>query len=506
MKLILFITVCLFLTACSLGLPERLATPSTSLPATTEGAFAQIAQELAQEHQGLTGVLPLMHGADAFAARMLLADVATRSIDAQYYIWRSDLTGHLLLERLQQAADRGVKVRLLLDDQGTKDLDVELITLQQHPNIEVRFWNPFPIRRFKWLAFTYDFPRLNRRMHNKSFNVDGHVSILGGRNVGDEYFSTGASALFVDLDVLVTGAVVADIQTDFDLYWNSPSAYPVEQIIKQAAEADKIQDVLTTYNSSQQFAEYRELLADSKLIQELMAGNLELEWVPVTLVSDSPAKGQGRIAKEERLSERLLLTVGDIQHKFDGVSAYFVPGARGVQGFAELEQQGVQVRMLTNALEATDVVPVHAGYAKRRKKLLQSGVELYELRRKMSADLVSGQLGVFGSSGASLHAKTFAIDGEKIFVGSFNFDPRSERFNTEMGVLIESPSLAESLHSAFDAHFNGTAWKVELDHGRLVWRDLSADELPALSKEPGLTLWRGMSLRLIGWLPVEWLL
>src|SRR5690554_5999093 len=208
----------LFVSGCSLGLPDNNGEYSSALPAATEGHLAESVMAMMEEHPGLTGVVPLMHGADAFAARMLLADAATTSIDTQYYIWRSDLTGHLLLDRLQQAAERGVKVRLLLDDHGTGGLDPEIVALQSHPNVEVRLWNPFVIRRFKPLAFVYDFFRLNRRMHNKSFTVDGQASILGGRNVGDEYFATGKSALFVDLDVLVAGEVVPEVTADFDLY------------------------------------------------------------------------------------------------------------------------------------------------------------------------------------------------------------------------------------------------------------------------------------------------
>ena len=497
----------LFVSGCSLGLPDNNGEYSSALPAATEGHLAESVMAMMEEHPGLTGVVPLMHGADAFAARMLLADVATTSIDTQYYIWRSDLTGHLLLDRLQQAAERGVKVRLLLDDHGTGGLDPEIVALQSHPNVEVRLWNPFVIRRFKPLAFVYDFFRLNRRMHNKSFTVDGQASILGGRNVGDEYFATGKSALFVDLDVLVAGEVVPEVTADFDLYWNSPSAYPAEQIIRQREQkTNPIISGLEKYQDTEQMREYRELLANSELISELIAGTLKLEWTDATLVSDSPAKGQGAVARKNLLTGHLLEAVGEVKHSFDGISAYFVPGAEGVEAFTALEQRGIQVRMLTNALEATDVLPVHAGYAKRRKKLLKGGVELYELRRQVSPDLVSNKLGPFGSSGASLHAKAFAIDGEKIFVGSFNFDPRSARLNTEMGLLIDSPVLAQGVHDAFDTGLSGTAWKVELRDGKLVWLEPEAPDNPPITTEPGSSFWRNIGLTVIGWLPLEWLL
>ncbi|RUO39352.1 phospholipase [Aliidiomarina taiwanensis] len=505
----LLIFLATLLTGCSIGLPENNAVQMEALPPAQTGVLAEGAHRQTQQHPGLSGVTPLSRGADAFAARMLLADLATTSIDAQYYIWRSDLTGNLLLERLQAAANRGVRVRLLLDDHGTGGLDKQLVELQRHPNVSIRLWNPFVLRKFKPLSFTYDFFRLNRRMHNKSFTVDGVVSVLGGRNIGDEYFDTGPTALFVDLDMFVAGAIVPHISSDFDLYWNSPSAFSAEQIINMEQNASGvIRNAVDHYahEDTEQLEEYRQLIADSGFIQRFSEGNLNLEWTQVTLVSDTPAKGQGRVPEKDLLAGHLVESVGTIESQFDGVSAYFVPGKDGVEAFSTLEQRGVQVRLLTNSLEATDVIPVHAGYAKRRKDLLENGAELYELRRQSEPDSVSSKLGPFGSSGASLHAKAFAVDGQKIFVGSFNFDPRSARLNTEMGLLIESESLAQSMHTAFDTGLHGTAWKVEMRDGKLVWLQPENASAEPITEEPGRTFWRSISLTFIGWLPVEWLL
>lgn len=434
---------------------------------------------------------------------MLLADAATASIDTQYYIWSGDLTGYLLLDRLVKAADRGVRVRLLLDDNGTSGLDAEIAELVAHPNVGVRLWNPFVLRRFKMLSYTYDFFRLNRRMHNKSFTVDGRTSVVGGRNIGDEYFNTGSNAFFVDLDVLAVGKVVPAISSDFDRYWNSPSAYPAQLIVADADERAPIATELERLSDTGQMTEYREVLQNSQLIEKLSAGTLDLEWTTATLVSDDPAKGQGEVPQDELLSNRMAEAVGEIQRRFDGVSAYFVPGAEGVKTFAELEARGVEVRLLTNSLEATDVLPVHAGYAKRRESLLDSGVELFELRRKAAPNTPKSKLGTFGSSGASLHAKTFAVDGRRIFIGSFNFDPRSATLNTEMGILINSQRMAEGLHSGFDSSLGKTAWQVEKRNGELVWIDPGA---PPLTSEPGTGFWSNIGVTIIGWLPVEWLL
>lgn len=481
---------------------ERIDT--TVLPKATSGPLAESLIELEAAHKGLTGIAPLQSGADAFAARILLADAAVSSIDAQYYIWHADLTGTLLLDALVRAADRGVRVRLLLDDNGTTGIDTEIAALVAHPNIEVRLYNPFNLRTAKILSYGFDFFRLNRRMHNKSFTVDGRATIVGGRNVGDEYFGTGSTPLFVDFDVMAVGDIVPQIATDFDRYWAALSVYPADLIVGIPKVNDPIGTRLAGFKGDPQMSEYKAILDSSKIVASLAAGDLDLEWTTAVLVSDDPIKGQGAVPREDLLASRLKNAVGDIKTRFDGVSAYFVPGAGGVKAFATLEARGVDVRMLTNSMEATDVLPVHAGYAKRRKAMLESGVDLFELRSKAAPNARSNRLGPFGSTGASLHSKTFAIDGERIFVGSFNFDPRSTRLNTEMGLLINSEQMAQKVHKAFDEGINGLAWRVKQRDGKLVWIDSNTGSVS--TSEPGSNILNSIVLTVIGWLPVEWLL
>ncbi len=461
-----------------------------------------LASRAARNVPGLTGVAPLGSGAGAFAARILLADAAVSSIDAQYYIWHGDLTGSLLLDALRRAADRGVRVRLLLDDHGTSGLDAEIAQLDAHKNAEVRLYNPFNLRRLKMLNYGFDFFRLNRRMHNKSFTIDGLATIVGGRNIGDEYFGIGATPLFVDLDVLAVGEIVPVVAADFDRYWASPSVHPARDIVA-ARGSDPIAARLARWRSDPRFGEYESILKSSDIIGPLSRGTLDLEWTTAVLVSDNPVKGEGAVPREDLLTGQLQRAVGTVTKRFDGVSAYFVPGKAGVEAFATMEARGVEVRILTNSLEATDVLPVHAGYAKRRKAMLQSGVGLYELRRQAAPD-TPDDLGIFGSSGASLHAKTFAVDGTRIFIGSFNFDPRSIQLNTEMGLLIDSKTLAQGLHQSFDAGFGSLAWRVEMQDEGLAW------VVPATGtvtrREPGSSTLRSLALTVIGWLPVEWLL
>ena len=503
---IAFIALLIVVARLVFALPPNVGKSSHALAPATDGPLARTMTKLAADHPGLSGIASLHNGADAFAARMILADAAVSSIDAQYYIWHDDLTGALLLDALKRAADRGVRVRLLLDDNGTTGLDAQLAQLDAHPMAEVRLYNPFNLRRLKLLSYTFDFFRLNRRMHNKSFTVDNRVTILGGRNVGDEYFGTGEVALYVDLDVMALGDIVPHVSADFDTYWNSEPVHPAGPIVGAAGEADVISGLVGKFHGSDQMQTYESVLAASDTVSNLTRGALPLEWTTALLVSDKPAKGQGLVRHKDLLVTHLGDAVGRVAQKFDGVSPYFVPGTEGVDNFAALERSGVQVRMLTNSLEATDVLPVHAGYAKSRKALLKSGVRLFELRRTGAPQEQADRIGPFGSSGSSLHAKTFAVDGSRIFVGSFNFDPRSIKLNTEMGLLIDSEAMAGRLHSAFDEGLGGLAWEVEKRGGDLVWVDPQSSGEAPLTTEPGGNIMRNLAITVIGWLPVEWLL
>jgi len=503
--LVLLVTMVVIVCRLVFALPKSTGRSDTiaKLPPSS-GPLAVALSNLSVGHTGLTGIAPLQESPHAFAARISLADAAISSIDAQYYIWHNDLTGYLLLDALQRAADRGVRVRLLLDDNGVSGLDCELAHLDAHPNIEVRLYNPFNLRRLKMLSYGFDFFRLNRRMHNKSFTVDGHATILGGRNVGDEYFGAGSSALFIDLDVLAVGKAVSDVSADFDRYWAAPSVHPAGAILGRSKAEDPICEGLARLQKSSRLNTYRKPHEIPDIVEALAQGDLKLEWTTAILVSDDPVKGEGAVPREDLLAVRLMQAVGEIESRFDGVSPYLVPGIAGVKAFNALKARGVALRMLTNSLEATDVLPVHAGYTKYRKRMLRSGVKLFELRRQAAPDPPSKMFGRFGSSGSSLHAKTFAVDGKRIFVGSFNFDPRSTTLNTEMGLLINSEQMAKGIHETFDHELAGLTWRVELNDGHPVWVDLTTGE--KTSREPGSNAFKRMALAVIGWLPVEWLL
>lgn len=480
-------------------LPPRAA--STALGDTGDTRLGKAVLAGTMAHPGLAGIHPLSDGRNAFAARAMLAQAAERSLDVQYYIWRNDTTGMLMFDALKAAADRGVRVRLLLDDNNTAGLDAILAQLDAHPHIEIRLFNPFAIRSARYLGFVTDFGRLNRRMHNKSFTADNQVTIVGGRNIGNEYFGAAGDISFADLDVIVAGPVVRAVSDDFDRYWNSSSAYPMAAMVPhpEAAPARK---------ADAEAATYLEAVKRSTFMKQLSAGTLPFEWAHTRLVSDDPAKVMGKAPEEAKIAHKLKKLLGEPKRSLDLVSPYFVPGKEGAEAVADLARQGVRIRILTNSLEATDVAAVHAGYAKWRKPLLEAGVSLYELRREWTDEPSREQRrGAFGSSDASLHAKTIAADGNRIFVGSFNFDQRSIHLNTEMGLVIDSVALAGQLTSTLDNRMPTRAYEVRVDEkGKLHWIERPNGKEVRHDVEPGTTWWKRAAVRGLSWLPIDWLL
>lgn len=373
---------------------------------------------LCSQHPGQCGLFPLEKSLDAFAARYRLAEMAEHTLDVQYYIWQDDMSGRLLFSALLAAAKRGVRVRLLLDDNNTPGLD--------------------------------DFSRLNRRMHNKSFTVDGVVTLVGGRNIGDAYFGAGEEPLFSDLDVMAIGPVVEDVADDFARYWYCKSVSPLQQVldVPEGEMADRIELPASWHNDAMTHR-YLRKMESSPFINHLVDGTLPLIWAKTRLLSDDPAKGEGKAKRHSLLPQRLFDIMGSPSERIDIISSYFVPTRAGVAQLLRMVRKGVKIAILTNSLAANDVAVVHAGYARWRKKLLRYGVELYELKPTREQSSTLHDRGITGNSGASLHAKTFSIDGKTVFIGSFNFDPRSTLLNTEMGFVIESETLAQLIDKRF---------------------------------------------------------
>ena len=481
---------------------------STTLDRTADTSLGQSVGPLLRERPGLCGIVPLRDGGDAFAARALLADAAERTLDIRYYIWRNDLSGTLLLDALRRAAARGVRVRLLLDDNNTPGLDGFLAALIAEPNVEVRLFNPFVYRRWRWLNYLTDFRRLNRRMHNKSFTADGQVAIVGGRNVGDEYFDVDLHVDFVDLDVLAIGPVVAEVCSDFDRYWVSPCAYPAERILRRldAAARRDVAAAAAAVSSDPAAHRYVETLESSPFVQDLLAGRLQYVWAPTRMLSDDPAKGSGTAPEHRLLLQRLAELVGEARSSFLLVSPYLVPTRAGVHALATLAARGVAVTALTNALESTDIALVHSGYAKRRRQLLDIGLRLFELKRTLPRP-PGGHRRPRGASRSSLHAKIFAVDGARVFVGSFNFDHRSERLNTEMGFVIESAELAQTIAAAFAAVVPATSYALRPAGRRGVqWLEAGSAGTVVHATEPGTSWRQRLAVRLLSLLPLDSLL
>lgn len=512
----LLLQLLLALGACSVApLKERSAEVSLPQEDILQTRLGQIAQVYGQEHPGFSGVYALNNPLDAFAARIFMARAAEKTLDVQYYIWRKDLTGTMLLHELYQAAERGVRVRLLLDDLGITDMDDWLAMLDSHANIEVRLFNPFPSRKMRMLGFITDFSRVNRRMHNKSFTVDQSVTIAGGRNVGDEYFAATDEVLFADLDVMAVGPAATEASEDFDKYWASQSSYPVDQLFQQKSSILSLQVEVDKILAQPESAQYATALRQTSFAQRMLAKELSMDWVNTRLVSDDPAKGLGPVDKSGLMIYSLESMIGQSIGKLDLVSSYFVPTDAGVEVFSAMAAKGTQIRILTNALEATDVAAVHSGYAKHRKALLKSGIELYEMKIQAPAgdDGVSGfgygsgsGSGSFGSSGSSLHAKTFSVNGKQVYIGSFNFDPRSAELNTESGFVIDSRAMAEAVDEMFIERVPHTAYQVKLDEkGNLYWLE-QGDPPVIYHHDPGTTWFKRAMVKFLSWLPIEWLL
>jgi putative cardiolipin synthase len=500
----------LSLGACG-GLPkggER--TPSTAMKDNGGTALAATVRPRLAAHPGLSGLHELPLGEGALAARMALADAAQRSLDVQYFIWNKDMAGKVLLEHLFRAADRGVRVRLLLDDLGTMPGDAELLAIDSHPNIEVRMFNPVALRSPRLLGMVADFGRINKRMHNKSFTADGQVSIVGGRNIGDEYFEANAKMNFADLDVAVIGPVVKEVSDEFDLYWNNQSAVPMAALARQTTTPEQFtakRAALVAYHENVKASAYAQSLRDSEFARQLRSHSVSYYWGKATIVNDHPDKVATSASKTEtHLAPQLRELADKAKRELFLISPYFVPGKQGVELLAGVRQRGVRVVVITNSLASTDGVPVHSKYKLYRKPLVEAGVELYEIKPTVGAQLKRRFREPAGSSTGGLHAKTFAFDRRFGFIGSYNLDPRSSKLNTEMGVLFDCPPVAKRLPEQTERNLLRNAYRLELDHHRLVWVTHEDGQEVRYTSEPDAGLMKRVKSQVIGWLPIEWLL
>ena len=480
-------------------------TPSSAFAepqATTVGALFQ---EAADRHPGQSGFGLMQEGSRAFTARLAMADLAEKTLDAQYYIWDIDTTGRIMADRLIRAADRGVRVRLLLDDtHKTEEIDSGIAALDAHPNIEVRFFNPVANRRWRGLSFLTDFGRVNNRMHNKLFIMDNAVGIAGGRNIADVYFGVQTDQNFRDLDVAMAGPVVRELSASFDLFWNSRSAVPVGAVVNERATEEDYLALRKQMIERISTAGYPYPVDER--IADLRANIVEIRdafiWAPGRVLADDPAR-VGNDDDPNVIIEAILQRIGETKRELLIESAYFILLDHGIEEVRELTSRGVTVRILTNSAATNDVVAAQAGYANTREDLLNAGAELYELRPDSNA---KRELAVVaGKSRAALHSKAMVFDRESAFIGSFNLDPRSRFINTEIGIMIDSPEIARQLGEFMDAGVApGSAYRVTLsDDGGLVWTAETNGTKADFDTDPETSGWQRFVIDVVGLLPIE---
>jgi putative cardiolipin synthase len=487
-------------------------TESRALADTGGTTLGRLAARLAGADDGKTAYLPLPQGLDAFLARSDLIDAAERSLDIQYYVIEHDLTGLRFAERLLAAADRGVRVRILLDDIGTQGRDRGLLALDAHPNIELRLFNPFALRSRRLFDFIASGGRVNRRMHNKSFNADNQLAIVGGRNSGDAYFQARSEDGFADFDLLLAGPAVRELGDAFDTYWNSEVVLPVAAVAGSPATAEELEASRTglrAHADAMRDSPYSGGGRKASLPAALAAGSRQVFRGKAAIHFDLPRKVtdamDNRVA---HLGPQLRPIVEAARSEVLVANPYFVPRSDGVEFFAAVRAQGARVSVLTNSLASTDVPAVHSGYQRYREDLLRAGLELYELRPRSAetARLVQRD-GPRPPDHLGLHAKFFAVDRRFLFVGSMNLDPRSGRINTEMGVLIDDPAGVASLAEEFRRSLPNAAYRVALENldgrERLVWTEKTADGERRHFDEPDASAWLKFKVFLLSILPVE---
>lgn len=516
MRLFALMLLATMMVACASLRPSETKTATRAPSPVADTSASRYVQGQLEGHKGLSGFRLLTKSNNALLSRVALADEAQHSIDLQYFIFKDDATGRLLSQRLLAAADRGVHVRMLIDDVNLGNADRMLSALDLHPNIEVRLFNPFRTRRPSFLSkaaqFVLETRRLNRRMHNKSFIVDGWVVVLGGRNIADEYFDVSAKESFRDLDLIAIGPVVGAASNSFDRYWNCDAAFPLESLHHRHMQPNQLETErakLASHAGAFAQSEYAQ-----EAIEDLPHGPTADRsggwfWANAAFIADEPEKAMVHNDDSAlRVEPRVRQLIDKAHEELLLISPYFVPGDVGTRYLTDLADRGVATKVLTNSLASTDQPAAHAGYSHYRRTLLRHGVELFELRPREDLPKTEDQERPVG---VSLHAKALVVDRAAVFIGSMNMDPRSKLLNTEMGVIVDSPELAAAVADFFrGATMPETAYSVRLGgsngSGAIIWSSTVNGETKTFSTEPGATVGRQLEATLVGLLPLEQLL
>jgi putative cardiolipin synthase len=477
------------LAACATVPEDYPREPSFADTATADTPIGQFADEWSRINDGFSGFYPLTSGTDAFGARLRLIELAERAIDAQYFLMKNDDAGRIFAEAFMRAADRGVKIRFLLDDVFTTVDDHMLAMLDHHPMIEVRLYNPISRRGIFYANFMGDFKRANRRMHNKSFTVDNRITVVGGRNIADEYFELRHDAEFLDFDVLVAGPAAAEVNETFDEFWNDERSFPItvlDEAITEEAFAGWRADLDAEFYRNEETI-YKHAV-NSQLVHELFERERELYPAAHQVITDSPAKLSSEISEgQQALVNYLADVTSGARSEVIVITPYFVPYESGVAYWESLVDRGIRVIVLTNSLASNNHTAVHSGYSRHRKASIEAGIELYEAR----VDAVDEADGADQPEVLTLHTKAVVIDRQTLFAGSLNMDPRSIEINSELGIVIDSAEMVAPLANEVVDDLSRFAYRVKLDeNGKLTWHGTIDDQPVIETKEPQTSGWR----------------
>lgn len=522
------IAVAVLLAACS-SVPARFNNPKSSSVALAHPEDTRLGVQFdgaARQRGGESAFRIISVGVDGFLTRAQMIDAAEKTLDLQYFIFRGDETGRLLTDALMRAADRGVRVRVLVDDGDTVAGDEQISALDAHPNIEIRIFNPFVYRGHskvrRTIEFMFSASRLDYRMHNKLLVVDNAVALVGGRNIGNQYFQMDPDSQFADDDVFAGGPIAMQLSTTFDEYWNSRFAVPAAALDRQQRSGTALTErrVQASERPERHMeplktdgVDYVARLATGEPYAGIISGRLPLVWAQAQVISDSPDKKNvdrgdlpGRL-----MAEQVLKAATTAQSELLMITPYLVPAPDELAAVKDLRGRNVRVGILTNSLKSSPDIIAQSGYVKFRVQLLKEGVELYELRSLLGSTRGSGEtvlVSRYGNYG--LHAKLLVFDRKRMFIGSMNFDQRSKHLNTEIGLIIDSPELAEQTVARFDRmvqpdNVYAVAWRDAAVGvpAHLVWDTRENGNVVEYTQEPARSSWQRFDLRFLSWLPLD---
>lgn len=508
---VMFSLALITLTGCSLPMNQSNKQPPIQIHAEHWLNGSNVDTQMSQ---GLTAYLALDDAFSSIASRLHLINKAKYNIDLQYYIWENDSIGHLMLAELLKAADRGVKVRLLIDDQNGTKLDATLKQLAAHPNFEIKLFNPYKFRKLRVIDYAFRLKHINHRMHNKLIIADGAIAVTGGRNISREYFDASDNFQFTDMDILFYGTAVQHANDVFHEFWNDNLSYSVPQLLgngnqEQLAKLRQYYE-LTALQKDQ--LKKRIELAEKQINKHLK--DRPINWAKAHFIADSPNKIRGEATHDQLIYSQMLNIMGEPKQHLELVSAYFVPTRKGTDYLVNLSKNDVRIRILTNSFLANDVAVVHAFYQKYRHDLLQNGIKLYEFKpyiernKRTWYEVVTGNvIPAKGKNTSSLHAKFFDIDGI-VFIGSFNFDPRSANLNSEVGLVVESDVLQKYISKSLDQYLPQIAYELKLNkQGEIIWLDQHKDgSIVEYKHDPETTKFQRFAMQAVSYLPIEWMM